>query len=65
MNSKLTQEQILSAPRLKFRDVQGEERYGSPMGYDDEEEMFVIAPEDRPPGEWEQVVISQVLELFD
>ena len=58
MNPKFTQEQVLAAPRLKFLDVNGEERYASPMGYDEEEQFFVIAPEDSPAGEWEQILIT-------
>ncbi|MEB3281321.1 MAG: hypothetical protein VKK42_20600 [Lyngbya sp.] len=65
MESKFTEEQVLAAPRLKFLDQNGDERYASPMGYDEEEEFFIIAPEDRPPEQWEQILITQILELFD
>ncbi|WP_413165575.1 hypothetical protein ACL6C3_04075 [Capilliphycus salinus ALCB114379] len=65
MNSELTQDQVLAASRLKFLDVSGEERYARPMGYDQEEDFLIVSPEDRPLGQWEPIIISQVLELFD
>ncbi|NJK36548.1 MAG: hypothetical protein HC835_14490 [Oscillatoriales cyanobacterium RM2_1_1] len=63
MNEELTIADVVAAKRIKFQDNDGGIRYASPMGFSEEEEMIVIAPEDTPAGEWEQIELGQVLEL--
>ncbi|MGL5081415.1 MAG: hypothetical protein ACRC8A_08000 [Microcoleaceae cyanobacterium] len=63
MDTELTIADVVAAKRIKFQDHDGAIRYASPMGFSEEEEMIIIAAEDTPEGQWEQIELSQVIEV--
>ncbi|MGF1492824.1 MAG: hypothetical protein ACFBSC_10295 [Microcoleaceae cyanobacterium] len=60
---ELTIGDVVAAKRITFRDSYGNVRHASPMGFSEEEEMIIIAAEDTPEGQWEQIELSQVVEI--